>query len=247
MLRAVPLAILILAGCGGPRRVTVRVLVPDLQGVETPLPGVVVAALPYDRDSLLAALEHRAPSGRPNTRALDSLFQRFRGPFLRFARAAWQVEQVSRERDTIAARRAAAAADTPAARELDTRLHALDDSLRVLTAALDRARAVLAAARDTLWPRIERLRLDVRRWELSTYAGYDTIGRRLALGRLRSPVADTTGADGWARIELPSGPWWIYARSPDPTDPNAEWYWNLPVTGDTIRLAPATGRHLSRY
>ena len=245
MLRPVPLAILILAGCGGPRRVTVRVLVPDLQGVETPLPGVVVAALPYDRDSLLAALEHRAPSRRPNTRALDSLFQRFRGPFLAFARAAWQVEQISRERDTTAARRGGEG--TPAARELDARLHALDDSLRVLTAALERTRAVLAAARDTMWPRIERLRLDVRRWEHSTYAGYDTIARRLALGRLRTPVADTTDTGGWARIALPSGRWWIYARSPDPTDPNAEWYWNLPVTGDTIRLAPATGRRLSRY
>ncbi len=220
---------------------------PDLQGVETPLPGVVVAALPYDRDSLLAALEHRVPTGRPNTRALDSLFHAFREPFLAFARAAWQVEHASRRRDTVATRRGQAGPGTPAAAELDARLQALDDSLRALTPMMEQARAALAAARDTLWPRIERLRLEVRRWELSTYAGYDTIARAAARDRMRTPVADTTDMTGWARIELPSGRWWIYARSPDPTDPNGEWYWNLAVAGDTIRLTPATARHLVRY
>ena len=235
-----------LAACGGPRRVAVQVLVPDLNGVETPLPGIEVAALPYDRDSILAALESRAGTSRPHTRTLDSLFQAFRLPFLSFARLAWRAEQLRRERDSLALA-AGRAPGTPGAHELSGRLERQDDSLRRLAPELERARAALSAARDTLWPRIERLQADVRRWEHSTYAGYDTIVRGLVRDRLRLGYADTTDALGRAELELGSGHWWIYARSPDPRDPNAQWYWNLPATLDTLLLHPATGRHLSRY
>jgi len=221
--------------------------VPDLSGVETPLPGIEIAALPYDRDSVLTALEQRAPTGRPNTRQLDSLFQAFRDPFLRFSRAAWQVEQSQRRRDALAASRDAAAPGTPGRRELDLQLVRSDDSLRRLKPMLEQTRTALSAARDTLWPRIERLRSDVRRWEHSTYAGYDTIVRGVVQSRLRMGFADTTNATGWARLELNGAHWWIYARSPDPQDPNAQWYWNVPATADTLRLRPATGRHLPRY
>ncbi len=220
---------------------------PDLSGVETPLPGIEVAALPYDRDSVLAALEQRAPTGRPNTQQLDSLFQAFREPFLRFSRAAWHVEQAQRRRDTLAARRDVAAPGTPGRRELELALQRADDSLRRLKPLLEQTRSLLATARDTLWPRIERLRRDVRRWEHSTYAGYDTIVRGVVQNRLRMGFADTTDATGWARLELSGTRWWIYARSPDPQDPNAQWYWNVPATADTLRLRPATGRHLPRY
>jgi hypothetical protein len=247
MSRVATLALLFLLGCGGPRELAVQVLVPDLNGVETPLPGVEVAALPYDRDSVLRALEGRAPTGRPHTRELDSLFQAFRVPFLTFARAAWEVEQVRRQRDSLAARGAASPKATPGAGELGMMLQHVEDSLRRLQPRLEAARSALGAARDTLWPRIERLQADVRRWELSAYAGYDTIVRGFARDRLRLGFADTTDAGGWARLTLNSGRWWIYARSPDPRDPNAQWYWNVPATTDTLRLNPATGRHLPRY
>lgn len=224
-----------------------RILVPDLEGVETPLPGIVIVALPYDRDSILSVLEGRAATKRPHTQTLDSLFQAFREPFLTFSRAAWQVEQVTHARDTLVRRRAEAAPDSPGAKELDARIKALDDSLRGLQPALERARTALGAARDSLWPRIEAVRGDTKRWEAATYAGYDTIVRTLTRDRLRQGVADTTDATGWASLQLTTGTWWITARSPDPQDPNSEWYWNVPVTGDTIRLNPAIGRHLPRY
>jgi hypothetical protein len=94
---------------------------------------------------------------------------------------------------------------------------------------------------------MERLRAENRRWESTAWAGYDTIVKRLSLARLRVGMADTTDAVGRARLLLPPGRWWVYVRSPDPQDPNAEWYWNLPLTGDSLQLSPATGRHLSRY
>ena len=224
-----------------------QVLVPDLNGAETPLPGIEVAALPYNRDSVLAVLESRAGSERPNTRELDSLFHAFRGPFLDFARTAWHVEQTTRLRDSLARQRARSTPGTPGARELELQLKSADDSLRRLTRVLESRREALGAARDTLWPRIERLQAEVRRWEHSAYAGYDTIVRGFARDHLKMGIADTTDAAGWVSLTLTPGHWWIYARSPDPQDPNFQWYWNVPAPADTLRLNPATGRHLPRY
>lgn len=221
-------------------------MVPDLAGRETPLPGVVVTAVPYDRDSILAALEQRAAEPRPHTRPLDSLFQAFRAPFLAFAETAWNAEQTRRRRDSLARQRALAPSRA-AEGELAAQLRVVEDSLRRLQAELDRRRAILSVARDTLWPRIERLRADVERWERTTFAGFDSIVRRVTRGRFGDGLADTTDHAGWVTLVLPPGRWWVSTRSPDPQDPNAQWYWNLPVTRDTLRLTRATARHLPRY
>ena len=62
-----------------------------------------------------------------------------------------------------------------------------------------------------------------------------------------APIADSTGADGRVTIRLPVGRWWIYARSWDAWDPNSEWYWNVPATGDRLVLDRSNGRRLPRY
>ncbi|HKP50243.1 MAG TPA: hypothetical protein VJU17_09535, partial [Gemmatimonadales bacterium] len=69
----------------------------------------------------------------------------------------------------------------------------------------------------------------------------------LARSQGRDAVTDTTGATGWARLTLPPGHWWIYARAWDTSDPNAEWYWNVPVQEDTVLLSSRTGRRRPRY
>jgi hypothetical protein len=237
MLRTVPLLALlvIVASCSGPgREITVEVRIPDPNGILTPIPGMLVVALPYDRDSILQALESRAPEARPHTQALDSLFQTFQQPFAVYARLAWREDRLRRTSDSLAS----AGADTAA----------FADSLARLAPELERARKLLDSARRNTWDRIEALRADVRRWEQATYTGYDTMVLTLARDRMREGVADTTDAFGRAVFALDKSTWWIYARSPDPADPNAEWYWNLPVRdADTVLLSPATGRRRPRY
>ncbi|MGQ0702085.1 MAG: hypothetical protein ACT4PM_03005 [Gemmatimonadales bacterium] len=242
------LLLLALATCGGNRTIAVQILVPDLNGVETPLPGAVITALPYDRDSVLAAMERRASTPRPHTSALDSLFHAFRGPFTTFALLAWKAGLWRRLRDSLAGERARAA--SPAGQgEIGAQMRTIETWLRDLEPDMARARTALNAARDTLWPRIEGLKALVERWELSTFAGYDSIVQTLTRDRLRAGLADTTNARGWVHLVLTPGRWWIYARSPDPQDPNAQWYWNLPAEAglDTLRLSRANARHLPRY
>jgi hypothetical protein len=163
------------------------------------------------------------------------------------SRAAWLVEQTGRRLDSVNTALSGAAPDSPAARELTAMRKTATDSLTRQTAGMERARTALSAARDTLWPRIERLRQEARAWQQTTYAGYDTLSRSQTTGRMRMITSDTTGAAGWASLRVYQGTWWIHARSPDPQDPNFEWYWNVPLVGDTVRLSPATGHHRPRY
>jgi hypothetical protein len=236
-----------LAGCERPRTVAVRVSIPGPDSVETPVTGVGLIALPYDRDSVLRALEAGARSPRPDTVALDSLFRAFRGPFVSYTGA---VQRTERLRDSLDAMRGAIDSlprNDPAYRERYAEFSRLNDSLTSAQRATERARQALDRARTAFIERSDTLRAKIRHWEDSTYRGYDSITRNLAVRRRQDPHTDTTGGDGWAHFTLPAGEWWIYGRSWDATDPNSEWYWNMPATDDTLLLSSRTGRQRRRY
>ena len=203
--------------------------------------------LPYDRDSVIASLEQRASTARPHSGRLDSLYAVFAPPFAIAAEAGAlagrleaEIATLRRTLDTLPR----GAADYAAAYG---RFGRLSDSLARLRSRSDSAERVLAALRTRLQPRIDSLRAEVREWEQSAYAGYDTLTERLAKERRLPPLLDTTDASGQARFRLQAGQWWIYARSWDATDPNREWYWNVPVEQDTTRLDTATGRRRPRH
>jgi hypothetical protein len=242
------LLILAVAACEQrPRDVAVRVSIPGPDSVAAPVAGIGLVALPYDRDSVLRALEAAARSPRPSTTQLDSLFQQFRGPFSDYASASFAADKL---RSTLAAlkhRLDSLPRNAPEYRDLYTRFAQQSAALAAAEKRETAARIALADARTKFVGRSDSLRTRIRLWEDSTYQGYDSIVRGLASARRRQPVADTTGADGWAHLRLEGGPWWIYARSWDATDPNAEWYWNVPVTADTLQLTPAAGARRPKY
>ncbi len=236
-----------LVACDSERTITVRVSIPDADERETPAAGVGVIALPYNRDSVLASLEARAASPRPNTAALDSLFARFRGPFTAYARVSYAASRLrdslgslQRELDTLPN----GAPERPA---LSRQVRQVSESLRSTELSLERARRQLDRARSDFVSRSESLRSAVRQWEDSTYRGYDSIVDNLTNSRIRQAATDTTGETGWAQFSLGPGRWWIYARAWDTSDPNAEWYWNVPVEEDTIFLSSRTGQRRPRY
>ena len=247
MLAAALLALAGLMACERPRDVAVRVSIPGPDSVETPVTGVGLIALPYDRDSVLAALEETAASRRPDTAALDSLFRAFRVPFVSYTGTIQRTERLRDSLDLLRTRLDSLPRNTPEYRELYAAFSRLDDSLTAAQKRTERARQDLDRARVDFIDRSESLRSAIRHWEDSTYRGYDSITRNLAVRRRQDPRTDTTGGDGWARFHLPAGDWWIYGRSWDATDPNAEWYWNLPVEGDTLLLSSRTGRQRRRY
>ena len=249
--RALAWPALLLTGlfaCEKPRQLAVRVSIPGPDSVETPVTGVGLVALPYDRDSVLHALEQRARTPRPPTEPLESLFAAFRGPFTAYSGA---VVRLGRLRDSVAATKGeldSLPRNAPAYARHFAVFERLTDSLRAAQDRAARAKTALDQARRDFAARGDSLRLRMRLWEDSTYQGYDSIVQGLTRRAAREAVTDTTGADGWARLTLPPGHWWIYARSWDATDPNAEWYWNVPApAGDTLILSSRTARRQARY
>jgi hypothetical protein len=234
------------AACERPRDLAVRVSIPGPDSVETPVTGIGLVALPYDRDSILSQLDAKAKSPKPATGPLDSLYARFRGPFVEYSSATFRLGKL---RDSVAMAQHALDSlgrDTPEYGMLYARFGRLNDSVAAADARTKTAHTALDKARQTLVTQSESLRAAVRQWEDSTYRGYDSIVRGLTRGR--DAVTDTTGPDGWAHLHIGPGKWWIYARSWDATDPNAEWYWNVPVAADdTVMLSSKTGRRQPRY
>jgi hypothetical protein len=235
------------AACERPRPVAVRVSIPGPDSVETPVTGIGLVALPYDRDSVLAALERTARSPRPDTVELQRLFREFRGPFTAYTASAFAAGQLRDSLERLKARLDSLPRGSDEYRERYADFGRLTDSLSVLQRRTEERRSELDRARGAFVERSESLRAAIRHWEDSTYLGYDSITNALAAQRHREPVTDTTGADGWAHFRLSGGPWWIYGRSWDATDPNAEWYWNVPADRDTILLSSRTGRQRPRY
>ena len=203
--------------------------------------------LPYDRDSILRALEARATTPRPHTRELDSLFQAFRAPFLAFASASYRERKLRDSLTNLKLRLDSLPRGAADYRDLYLRFSRQADSLAAATAARTRAQIPLDRARRTLVPRIDSLRNLVARWEDSTFREYDSATERLSTARLRDPTADSTGPDGRAKLRLGPGRWWVYAHSWDATDPYASWYWNVPVEGDSVVLDSRTGRRRPKY
>lgn len=254
MSRSRPLLVLAVAlvaaaavACEGPRDVAVRVSIPGSDTTETPISGIGLVALPYDRDSVLAALEASAGTSRPATAELDSLFQAFRGPFHAYSAATLRTAALSESLATLKSRLDSLPRNAPEYGKLYAAFERLSDTLATTRRGAEAARRTLDRARAEFVPRSESLRAVIRQWEDSTYRGYDSIVRNLAAQRRQDPLTDTTDARGWANFRLRPGRWWIYGQSWDASDPNSLWYWNVPAEGDTILLSSRTGQRRPRY
>lgn len=133
---------------------------------------------------------------------------------------------------------------------MDTLFQQLGEAYRTMLDARDSlARTRAALALDALQQRFDPLLAGHRAaratGESSAVHRFDSVGLALRWGRV---VIDSTGPDGWVSVRRPpGGRWWIVARAINARDPYSEWYWNVPATGDTIRLTPATGRRRPRY
>ena len=237
-----------LTGCdGGRREVAVRVSIPDPASTETPAAGVDIVALPYDRDSVLESLDARAHSPRPDTAELDSLFARFRGPFTAYTAMSYAEGALRDSLRLLRSRLDSLPRSAPDYPVMSAHYARLSDSLGRVQSRAQHARAALDRARAEFVSRSESLRSAIRHWEDSTYQGYDSIVENLDRARRRKPVTDTTDATGWAHFTLAPGAWWIHARAWDTSDPNSQWYWNIPATADTILLSSRTGQRRPRY
>jgi hypothetical protein len=195
MRQALPLLALLTA-CGNPR--TVVTLTVNGQ----PVRGQAVVVLPYDRDSIVAALAAQAPTPQPDPAPLVALLDSLRQAYAVMA--------------------AAPPGDA-------------------------KARAALDARRAQLEPRVDSLRAEQHRWRDAAYKAYDSITFAFTRRLARDPFTDTTESDGAVTLRPPqNGRWWVTVRTWDVNDPYTEWYWNLPLTGDTLHLTTTNAQRRPR-
>jgi len=225
----------------------IRVSIRDPDGHPAPVAGLPLAILPYDRDSILESLSRRSPARRPETRQLDSLFASIRAPF---AALTTETFRSRRLHDTLAVLRRHLDTTSRASGQYRTLYLAFANAADSLSAANRRmadAGRQVSVVMQRIGPRIEPLRRAMTRWEDSTFHSYGRAVEQLNSRLGRAQLSLQTGVDGRLAVRLPPGRWWVYARAPDPADPNAGWYWNVPVRGDSIELDPGSAQHRPCY
>lgn len=244
MFRKLIVLIVILAACEQ-RKVEVRASLPGLDGVEAPVAHLAFVVLPYDRDSILDLLEKAAPTPRPHTRQLDSLFALWREPFARYAGASYRAQEISESLAVLRKLLDSLPRNAPNYAVLYGTFGALTDSLAAARLRGAPPRLELEKLRRRVIPLVDSLRRDVTAWENSTFRNYESLVGELTT--TRDAIADTTGPEGRASLRLKDGAWWVYAWTWDAGDPYRQWYWNVPVRGNQVMLDARSGRRRPSY
>ncbi len=219
-----------LTACGG--SIVVQVTVDD-----EVVDDLEVQFIPFDRDSLFAAIAADAPTPEPQMPAdLAMVADSVQG-----LQAVWrETEQAwNNIRDTL--------------RNVSDRLESLDrrsaeyrrlfdtfDEIEGRERTLNRRRQAafdnFDALQQSTQARLDSMRIVVEAWEDVAFADYVDIESGLLDALGAEIAADTTDSEGVARGSAGGGPWWVHARV---NVTEGELYWNVMVDGasaDTVRL-----------
>jgi hypothetical protein len=208
-------------------------------GDSAPLAEVEIVALPYDPERLLDSLAAAYPVPRPDFSALEAELREFRRPAVVEEDGAVRALEATRDsvrRLADSLRRVDRRAPGYAAaygrfrqlyRRLMERSGARDVALRSLTADVRNLAERAGRAADSL-----------RAWEREAYAGFDSVAAGAEAAAGRSGVSAHTGGDGWGRLRLPPGAWYLVLAVPDPENAFLEYAWDVSVTvaGFPIRV-----------
>ncbi len=241
--RFLPLALLvpaaaILSACGG-GEVTVRVT-SGAEGQEMqPVEGAVVTFVPYDRDSIFEALANRAAEPEPEIpeglrQQFDQVIeaqQEWRDAEAQWSDARDQLQQIRSRMDGLDERSREYLQLFERFEQTEQRVNTLDARRQQLFERFDTLQKATVSRADSV-------RAVIASWEEEAFRDYtDITDSILRAEGVEEIPADTTGADGYVSVSLPSGEWWVYSRhTPGPFE---ELYWNVridPSQSDTLVL-----------
>jgi hypothetical protein len=229
-------ASLVFAACGG-GDVTLQVLTQGTDELQ-PVADLPVEFLPFDRDSLFAALSAAASEPEPQVPA--QLRQEFDSVLV--LQETWRVAEANwnEVRDSL--------------RQLSERMQRMDrrsreyrplferfNGMEGREARLNRDRASAFEAftnlQATNQQRLDSVRAVIEAWEDMAFQDYADIEATLLEDLAREIAYDTTDATGSLTRRLSGGTWWVHARVAIPA---GELYWNVPTDAstDTLRLTP---------
>ena len=218
-----------LSACGG-SEVVVQAYT-EQEGQPTPIPGLVVRALPYDRDAIFDSLRAAYTAAEPEIPAdLTQLRDSIAAASQQWSEmnATWAEGRDSLR--TLLETMQATPRTNPRYLPMFNRYNALDREVSAAKQASDQAFARFEALNQRYATQAEETKLAREQWADAAYADIDrVIDARLREMRLTEHV-DTTDANGIARFRgLRAGDWWIHARYDLPFN---ELYWNVPIQAE---------------
>lgn len=199
------------------------------------LEDIEVRILPYDRDRVFDSLTQAAPTPEPQIppellAARDEIAE---------AQRAWSAASAREavQRDTISKLNEKLAALNPAMNDYKDLFRVVDPMITEFEGLERQVQSLFETYDDLLKANLERMdavRIEQENWAAQAFSDIgDVIAARIDASGLEE-VADTTGAQGSALVELAPGQYWVYARYELLYD---ELYWNVPVTverGDPV-------------
>lgn len=225
----------LLAACGS--SLTVEVLTEGAEGATTPVANLEVQFLPYDRDSLFAAMAAEAGSPEPQVPAAV----RARLDSVQALQATWRTAETSwnEVRDSlrqVSERLANTDARSREYRQMFDQFNAMEGRERSLNRQRQAAFDEFTGLQTVTQAQLDSVRAVIQSWEDVAFADFADVQGAL-LSALGAEVHyDTTDANGMVTQSLGGGDWWVHTRV---AGPSGELYWNvLSGSVDTLRLNP---------
>lgn len=237
-------ALVFLTACSRSTQLAVRAVSTGQGESELGLAQLQIRLLPYDRDSLFAALatQYAEPEPKPPAELLDlrdsiSVAQeRWRS-----SEAEWN--EMRSELEALSERMKGMNRASRDYAQAFRRFDQLDGQLRRLDRSkqgyFDRFTELQSAYRA----KADSFNAVVEGWGDSAFENFTEVVDSLVEERKASELYDTTDASGWAYFEVPKGRWWVHTRFELPFE---ELYWNVPYSSqggaDTLTLNKANAQ-----
>jgi hypothetical protein len=216
-----------LGACGG-GEVVVQASIEGADGQAKPLARMPVRLLPFDRDEVFTELEQAHGTPQPaipeDLMALQDSIAAANQQWSD-AQAIWGAARDSLKvlSDRMRNMSRGSGQYVVAFREFTSQEGLVQQAERASNSAFARFEGLQARYNE----QAETVRLQREQWADEAFGGVDSAfaAREDAAGRRQ--LADTTDANGVARLEgVKQGQWWLYARFELPYE---ELYWNVPV------------------
>lgn len=231
------LAPLALAACNDPEVVVQASYAEEGATERRTLADLPVRLLPYDRDAIFDSLEAAYPEPEPpippEVLQQQEVVQEAQTEW-RQAEARWTTVRDSLRTlaDGLQQMQQQGLRGTPQYRQAFEQFGRLENEEARVKAQMDEAFARFDQLQRSALTQADSIRVARDSWAERAFADFEEVVADRLRQRNVEEVADTTNANGVARMRVPAGQWWIYARY---TLPYQELYWNIPVevSGDS--------------
>jgi hypothetical protein len=234
------LAPFLVAGCGQPLVVAEAAIVDEGTGERLALSDLPIRLLPYDRDAIFDSLEAAHADPEPaippdilrQQQQVQDAQERWR-----VAEARWSTvrDELRRLSDDLQRMGQQGLRGTPQYAQAFQRFNTLESEERQVNQQMQAAFAEFDRLQQATLAAADSIRVQREMWSEQAFADFNRVVQQKLRESGREEKADTTNAQGVARIRVPSGRWWLYARY---TLPYEELYWNIPldVSGDSTHV-----------